>query len=120
MIKNIFFFIFIFSSYYLFSQVKYDIKGSLINKENKPLENIVIKLYNKNEFHNTISNTNGEFSFTNLKPSNYTIEIISIFTEDYVNNIVLDKNYILDKIILTEKINNLEEIIVSSKYKPVI
>ena len=120
MIKNIFFFIFIFSSYYLFSQVKYDIKGSLINKENKPLENIVIKLYNKNEFHNTISNTNGEFSFTNLKPSNYTIEIISIFTEDYVNNIVLDKNYILDKIILTEKINNLEEIILSSTYNPII
>lgn len=107
-------------SCYLFSQAKYDIKGSLINKENQPLENIIIKLYNENEFHNTISNINGEFSFTDLKPSNYTIEIISIFTEDYINNIVLDKNYILDKIILSEKNNNLEEIIVSSKYKPVI
>ena len=120
MIKKISFLLLLLSSYYIYSQDKFSIKGSLVNKENQPLENIVIKLYNENEFKSSISNNKGEFSFVNLKSSNYTIEIISIFTEDYRQTIVLNKDYLLNKIVLTEKTNNLNEVIISSKNKPII
>ena len=56
MIKKISFLLLLLSSYYIYSQDKFSIKGSLVNKENQPLENIVIKLYNENEFKSSISN----------------------------------------------------------------
>ena len=67
MIKKISFLLLLLSSCYIYSQDKFSIKGSLVNKENQPLENIVIKLYNENEFKSSISNNKGELWILNYK-----------------------------------------------------
>ncbi len=62
---------FIFLPFTIFSQEQ--IKGIIVDENDKPLENVTIKLVEKNFY--TVTDTTGTFSFTKIPNGEYTLEV---------------------------------------------
>lgn len=67
----------------------------------------------------TLSDENGNFIIDNVSKGQYTLEIVSVFYENYEQEAIVDNNLSLGTIILSESTNLLEEIIITGKIKPV-
>ena len=102
----------------VFSQ--YSITGNLTNKE-MPVGNCAVKLLSEGKVvRTTVSNEKGAFSFENLSAGKYQVSIVSIFYEPLQQEIMVDKNIVLDNIIISEKIEDLKEVTVTARKNPIV
>jgi len=110
----ILFFFCVFS--FLFSNAQHKITGQLKDQSNKAIYVCAIKLNKENVLvKSTQSDENGNFDLDNIESGQYTIEILSVFYENYTKNINVTTNLSLDDIILWGKISEIDKITITKK-----
>lgn len=115
--KKFFYFIF-FIPLFCFGQ--YNINGRLVSNNN-PIANCPLKLIQSDKVINyTLSKEDGSFEFQNVLEGTYTIEINSFFYEFFSKQIFLNSNITLDVISISEKLQNLNEVVVSKQKNPFV
>ncbi len=114
--KKIIFLMLVFgTSFYVFPQNKYIIKGSVSNKETGE------KLIGVNVFLEKVNignatNTEGKFTLSNVPKGTYTLKATYIGFNDFSQKITVKNNNIKKlNIFLTESTEKLEEVIVTAK-----
>ena len=103
------------------------IKGVIIDEETKPIENATIQLRSSEVTGEssisigTVSNTDGSFILTNINIGKYRVEISHINYEPHFIDLSIEEGKSIDlkTIILFEKLNQLNEVIISGKKLPV-
>ena len=99
------------------------ITGTLVDTSNKPVDNAAVKLIpslteNNNSIDiGTISDIHGNFAFNDIEPGTYFVEISHLNYELYFIEIHIKQGQLIDlkTIILSEKLNELNEIVISGK-----
>ncbi|WP_394760021.1 TonB-dependent receptor domain-containing protein [Flavobacterium sp.] len=102
----------LFLGFTLFCNAQNTITGTIINPENKVLEGVLVSIPELNK--ETTSDSNGNFSFSDLPNGNFKM---SFSLSGYENKIIsqrLNQENIILNIILEEKINHIDEVIVST------
>ena len=91
------------------------IKGFIISEQNKTLSNVNISILSSTK--GTISNENGEFEIKNIAPGNYTLLISFIGYENHEVSVKVNPNEttVVPAIFLKENVNQLLEVVLSSK-----
>jgi outer membrane receptor for ferrienterochelin and colicin len=91
------------------------IKGFIISEQNKTLANVNISILSSTK--GTISNENGEFEIKNIAPGNYTLLISFIGYENHEVSVKVNPNEttVVPAIFLKENVNQLLEVVLSSK-----
>ena len=116
-LKSVILLIFFFSINTFAQQNHLKIKGNLENLQKQKIENAEIYLYDRqNQIVKTTIAQNGFFEFSNLLPQQYYLKIV---TENSTQNEPIfelseDKNF---KIVINEKVSEIEEVKISSKKK---
>lgn len=109
--KSSIFLIFCFPVFF-FSQIK--VNGKILNKNHNPVEDAIVQILDNNgktlSFQN--SDSNGNFTFQVNKEPSYTLEVNKILFEPLKRNITIsnDQKSVELEIILSEKINQVEEV----------
>lgn len=115
--KTIYFIIVFFIPFFGFTQ--FSVSGKLVNNT-VPVSNCPIKLTKSGEVVKvSISDENGIFVFQDISQGEYVIEIVSIFYETVRKKITIQDNISLGDITVNEKKQELEEVVVSEKKKPI-
>ncbi|WP_312900507.1 outer membrane beta-barrel protein [Chryseobacterium taichungense] len=105
----------LFLNTYLYAQENFSIEGILINKDHSGVGQVTVKLHNQNIFRISTTNNKGQFSFSNLPASTYTLEITSIIYDEVIKEIVVDKNFDIGPIVLNDKVTELQEVKIKAK-----
>jgi hypothetical protein len=109
--------LFILFSITLSSQQSLRIEGNIVDHNQKSVQNAEVYLYDtKNNIVKTTITQTGFFEFSELKPQQYYLQIISgdIEKKEPVFQLSADKTF---KIILNEKISDIQEVQVVAKRK---
>jgi iron complex outermembrane receptor protein len=96
----------------IFCHAQNTITGTITNSENKNLETVLITIPELNK--ETTSDSNGNFSFSDLPNGNFKI---SFYLSEYENKIIsqkLNQENIILNVILEENIKHIDEVIVST------
>ncbi len=111
---TIFIFILCFSN--AFSQTK--ITGKVVNQDKKPIEFAEVSLQTSTNVlvKNALTNEQGIFEFS-VPNGDYILKINQVNIEIYSKEIAVSENMDLGEIIITEKINQLNEVSIATKKK---
>lgn len=99
-----------------------EIKGKVLDLENKPVAFANIIISNKtdaSDFKGTTSNEKGEFLFDNLKADYYTLNVSFLGYKTGVVEFQLDKSTLLENIILENEKQELDGVLIVAK-KPTV
>ncbi len=94
-----------------------ELSGTILNSENTYLEFANISLLDANNkfIQGTVSDDNGRFLFSSLKPGAFIVKIQFLGYEDWVKEFNYVENLDLGKIILSNSANELTTIVVSGQ-----
>lgn len=111
-------FLILFLSMNIFAQQNnLKIKGNIVNPQKQKIEDAEIFLYDKkNQIVKTTIVQNGFFEFSNLLPQQYYLQVVTEYTtqKEPLFELSEDKNL---KIILNEKVSNIDEVKITAKMK---
>ena len=103
------------------SQAQYTVTGQLETATEDCVSDVVIKLFQGNQFiQQTFSDKQGIFSLQDVSQGSYTLEIISVLYEKYVQPIQVDQDIVLPTILLKEESFQLDELVIGAKQKPIV
>ncbi|ULC58255.1 TonB-dependent receptor [Flaviramulus sp. BrNp1-15] len=114
--KSITYFLFLFSSFCISQE--YSITGNLEDINNNPIAyaNVVLlELEDSIPVEGTTSDDSGNFTFNHINKGVYLLKISFLGFEEYNSQINLDKNIVLETIILKENLQELEDVTVVAK-----
>jgi len=101
---------------FLFSNAQHKITGQLKDQNNNVVYGCAIKLNQENQLiKSTLSDENGNFSLDNIDSGQYTIEILSVFYENYTKEISLATDLSLGEITLTENVSQMDDIEITKR-----
>lgn len=111
------FFVLLFS---FICKAQYHITGQLKDNNEEIVANCAIKLKKQDIIvKSTLSDDSGNFTIENIQEGQYIIEIVSIFYDDFQQSINITNDISLGIISLSEKSVELEELVITSKRKPI-
>ncbi|WP_440880064.1 outer membrane beta-barrel protein [Tenacibaculum sp. C7A-26P2] len=112
-------FIFLLLSHMLHAQ--FEVKGKVIDQNGNPLPYVNILLLedeNESMIKGEITDDSGNFIIKNIRSDNYILKISFIGFQELVKSININKNIHLETLMLNEEVENLEEVVITSK-KPI-
>ena len=116
---------FLLTSISIFSQKAGSISGTItsISKETLPYASVLLKASNQQVIEGTVTDENGNFTFSKVLHGTYTLEVQYIGFIPLKKNILLDKtnkNIALNTIELKEDATTLDEVVVQGEKSKVI
>lgn len=116
-IQSFFFFLLFFSINIFGQQENLKINGSITDSNKQKISTAEVYLFTpQSELVKTTISQDGNFEFSNLKPAQYYLQIVSENTIQKEPIFELSENKTF-KIVLSEKISNIEEVQISGKRK---
>lgn len=111
--------LFIFFLFFTFiCNAQYRITGQLKDNNNEIVFNCAIKLKKQDIIiKSVLSDENGKFTIENLQEGQYSLEIVSIYYNDYYVSTNVTSNISLGIISLSEKVVELDELVITSQRK---
>ncbi len=111
--KKFLFILLMLAPVFLFAQERGSINGTITLSGGTPAENISVAL--KGTAYSAVSNANGEYEITNVKPGNYTIRISSVGITPAEDNITVFAGQAATKnFMLAESQEELDEVILEA------
>jgi iron complex outermembrane receptor protein len=89
-----------------------NLKGKVMNENNEPIPGAVVKL--EKTFLTKISNENGEFEFTKLKPGNYEITVSFMGYQTQTIEVLLNSETVSTEILMKISENMTDEVVVNA------
>ncbi|SHL23082.1 outer membrane beta-barrel family protein [Myroides odoratimimus] len=101
-------------------KAQYRITGQLKDNNNEVIFNCAIKLKKQDTIiKSVLSDENGKFTIENIQEGLYSLELTSVYYNDYQSSINIISDISLGVIFLSEKALELDELIITSQRKPV-
>lgn len=98
---------------------QFNISGKLQSNQTL-VENCSVKLTQSDKvIKASVSDENGNFEFQNIPEGNYRLEIISVFYNTHFQDIIVKSDVSLGIISISEKTQELEEVVISARKNPV-
>lgn len=112
--RTIFLSLFFFITLKLSAQKIAIISGQIIDTDNKPVENVTVRLLNTTSA--TTTNSTGEFKLINIANGSYTIEVSSVGFKAEKQNITIANGKSIELLLELNRIQNtLTEVVVSAR-----
>ncbi|GAB1855605.1 outer membrane beta-barrel family protein [Flavobacteriaceae bacterium MHTCC 0001] len=107
---------------YLALSQHFDVSGKILDEDNQPIAfaNVILQTEDTSQIiKGTTTNSTGNFKFTSLKSCSCVLKVSFLGFESYQKQLKVNKHLYLDDIILKEKTESLDGVVVTAK-RPVV